>query len=413
VATNTAVTATFNKAVVAATISFVLKDSNSNTVAATVSYNDTNHTATLTPNAPLANAATYTATVSGAQDASGNGMAAPAIWSFITATASSGPFTIWSGSAGPTNVDSGDANAVELGVKFRSDVPGQISGILFYKSAANIGVHVGNLWSSTGTLLASATFTNETASGWQLVNFSTPVSIQANTTYVASYHTAVGHFADDQNYFATSGVDNVPLHALKNGVDGGNGVFLYGLVSGFPNQSYLSSNYWVDVVLNTNQGGGALPPSLSGDNSPRAGLGDGSGPVVYYYTSLSPCCLGGFQVTGLYGVPVNQQNFRVTVNTPPRPGQQDGSRNLPSVRALPLPATYLATFNHSFHQVSLGSDVLPAGYGSPAILGWTGQPFAGHAVANHTWSDAANSTSFSGMAGSMVEGGPMLQPKPG
>jgi hypothetical protein len=275
VATNTTVTATFNESVVASTISFVLKDSSNNTVASTVSYNDTNHTATLTPNAPLANSLTYTATVSGAQDANGNSMAAPVTWSFTTI--GTGPFTIWSSSATPTNVDIADPNAVELGVKFRSDVAGQISGIRFYKSAANTGVHVGNLWSSTGTLLASATFTSETSSGWQQVNFSTPVSIQANTTYVASYHTNVGHYSENDYYFTNSGVDNAPLHALKDGVDGGNGVYVYGSSSGFPNQAYLASNYWVDVVLNTKQGGGALPPSpsgalapnLSGDSSPQ------------------------------------------------------------------------------------------------------------------------------------------------
>jgi hypothetical protein len=275
VATSTTVTATFDRSVVATTISFVLKDSSNNTVAATVSYNDTNHTATLTPNASLANSITYTATVSGAKDANGNGMAAPVTWSFTTIGA--GSFTIWSSSATPTNADSGDMNAIEVGMKFRSDVAGQISGIRFYKSTLNTSAHVGNLWSGTGTLLASATFTIETASGWQQVNFSTPVSILANTTYVASYHTAVGHYADDPNYFANSGVDNAPLHALKNGVDGGNGIFVVGLLSAFPNQSSLASNYWVDVVLTTQQGGGALPPSpsgalppsLSGDNSPQ------------------------------------------------------------------------------------------------------------------------------------------------
>ena len=33
----------------------------------------------------------------------------------------------------------------------------------------------------------SATFTNETGTGWQEVTFSNPVPISANTTYVASY----------------------------------------------------------------------------------------------------------------------------------------------------------------------------------------------------------------------------------
>ena len=60
-------------------------------------------------------------------------------------------------------------------MKFTSASFGQITGIRFYKDAQNTGTHIGDLWSSNGTLLASATFTNETASGWQQVNFTTPV----------------------------------------------------------------------------------------------------------------------------------------------------------------------------------------------------------------------------------------------
>jgi hypothetical protein len=69
-----------------------------------------------------------------------------------------------------------DANAVELGVRFQSDVAGVISGIRFYKGSTNTGTHTGTLWSNTGTKLATATFTNETASGWQEVSFATPVA---------------------------------------------------------------------------------------------------------------------------------------------------------------------------------------------------------------------------------------------
>ena len=137
----------------------------------------------------------------------------------------------------------------ELGVQFKSDISANIQGIRFYKSAANTGTHVGNLWSSTGTLLATATFTNETASGWQQVNFATPVPITANTIYVASYHASGGHYAADQSYFTNSGVDNAPLHALQDGVNGSNGVFVYGTTSAFPNSGFQGSNYWVDVVL--------------------------------------------------------------------------------------------------------------------------------------------------------------------
>src|SRR5208337_3903132 len=114
---------------------------------------------------------------------------------FPLASMQAASYTIWPSTTVPGTVDDGPDSAVELGVKFRSDVAGSITGIRFYKASANTGTHVGNLWTSTGTLLATATFTGETASGWQQVNFATPVSITANTVYVASYHANNGHFS--------------------------------------------------------------------------------------------------------------------------------------------------------------------------------------------------------------------------
>ena len=94
---------------------------------------------------------------------------------------------------------SGDTGAVELGVKFRSDVAGFVTGVRFYKGAGNTGTHVGNLWSASGTLLATATFSGESASGWQQVSFSSPVAVTANTTYVVSYFAPNGHYAVDND----------------------------------------------------------------------------------------------------------------------------------------------------------------------------------------------------------------------
>ncbi|MCU1311003.1 MAG: hypothetical protein JWO20_2128, partial [Candidatus Angelobacter sp.] len=171
------------------------------------------------------------------------------------------PCTIWSPSTVPTNASANDPNAVELGVKFTSDQAGSINGIRFYKGSANTGTHVGNLWTSSGNLLATATFTNETATGWQQINFSQPVAINANTTYVASYHTNTGGYAFDSNYFATSGTNNAPLHALANGTSGGNGVYVYG-GSAFPTQTFQSTNYWVDVVF-VSAGPDTSPPTVT------------------------------------------------------------------------------------------------------------------------------------------------------
>jgi subtilase family serine protease len=144
------------------------------------------------------------------------------------------------------------AGGVELGLKFRSDAAGYVTAVRFWKGINNTGVHTGELWSSDGTLLATATFTNESASGWQQVNFSTPVLIAANTTYIVSYHTTAPYIAYGPNVFATSGIDSGPLHALSNSAGGGNGVYHYDAtpgVSSFPNVfNGQSPYYWVDVV---------------------------------------------------------------------------------------------------------------------------------------------------------------------
>jgi hypothetical protein len=168
----------------------------------------------------------------------------------ITITTLSG-LTIWPGSSVPGTVDGGLDSPVELGVKFRSDAAGSITSIRFYKASANTNTHVGNLWSASGSRLATATFTNETASGWQQVNFTNPVPINANTVYVASYHCNNGHYSADDNYFSSSGADNPPLHALANGVSGPNGVFTYGASSLFPTNGFNADNYWVDVAFST------------------------------------------------------------------------------------------------------------------------------------------------------------------
>ena len=51
-----------------------------------------------------------------------------------------------------------------------------------------------------------------------------------------------------------AGVTSGPLQALREGVDGSNGVYAYGTTSVFPNSSFQSTNYWVDVVFSASSG---------------------------------------------------------------------------------------------------------------------------------------------------------------
>ncbi len=251
VATTSTVRATFSEAVQASTVDFKLRDPAGAVVAASLSYDPLSRTSTLTPSAALAATMTYTATVQGAADSAGNVMSAPATWSFTTSSPPGVcPCSIWSTATVPANPAEADPAAVELGVKFRSEVAGYVTGIRFYKGTGNTGTHVGNLWSTSGARLATATFTGESETGWQEVKFSSPVAIAANTTYVASYHAPNGRYAAEGGGFSGRGVDSPPLHALASGVDGGNGVYAYGS-GGYPNQTYNATNYFVDVVFVT------------------------------------------------------------------------------------------------------------------------------------------------------------------
>ena len=119
------------------------------------------------------------------------------------AAAVSGKVTVW-GDAAPAGAVDTDRDSVELGTPFTPTNDGIVLGVRFYKTAENTGVHVGNLWDSTGKRLASATFTGETAKGWQTVYFDKPVTLKSGTRYVASYLAPKGRYFQTQQSWAGS-----------------------------------------------------------------------------------------------------------------------------------------------------------------------------------------------------------------
>ena len=259
VAVASPVTVRFSESMDASSIStstIELRTSANVLVPATVSYDSFTFTARVTPASALLPESTYTVLVRGGvsdprvKDAAGNALVADSSWSFSTLSLNC-PCTVWPTTSVPIVLSDGDTGSVNLGVKFRSDMSGYITGVRFYKGPTNTGTHTGYLWSNAGQLLASATFTNESATGWQQVNFSSPVPIAANTLYVAAYHAPVGGYAVDLNYFTGVSVDNGVLHAPDNVAVAGNGVYAYGSSGQFPSQAFNASNYWVDVVFNS------------------------------------------------------------------------------------------------------------------------------------------------------------------
>ena len=156
--------------------------------------------------------------------------------------------SLWPSTAVPRTVSDPDTAPVELGVGFTPDVSGRVLGVRFYKGPNNTGTHTGRLWSSGGRLLAKVTFAGETATGWQEARFSSAVTVTAGARYVVSYHTQVGRYSADSDYFASNSVKSGNLTAPASTSTRGNGVYKYGS-PGFPTQTYRASNYWVDVVF--------------------------------------------------------------------------------------------------------------------------------------------------------------------
>jgi hypothetical protein len=170
------------------------------------------------------------------------------------------PCSMWSDDTVPEVPAFDDTQPVEVGVKFRSQIDGFITALRFYKGSDDPGDYIANLWTDSGTLLASNAVDGDKATGWQVIPFTQPVAIKANVTYVASYHSSIGRYAVTANYFSNGQSGTWPLFALANDDAGGNGVFAYG-ESSFPNQSFNATSYWVDVVFDTS-GVDTVPPAI-------------------------------------------------------------------------------------------------------------------------------------------------------
>jgi predicted RNA-binding protein with TRAM domain len=312
------------------------------------------------------------------------------------------PCSMWATSVTPSVPDAGDTQAVEVGVKFKSDTFGTVSGIRFYKSAGNTGTHSGSLWTADGTRLAQVTFSGESASGWQTATFSSPVAIQPNTTYIASYFAPSGHYAATQDYFwrapapgpnGGATTDSAPLHALHNDSTTGNGVYGYGASSVFPTNTFGAANYWVDVVFSSTPPPGqvtnvtATTAGRTSANVTWSAPTTGGSPTSYKITPFvgstpqTPKTISGSPpatsttVTGL--TTGTTYTFTVQAINPNGSGPASAQSNsvTPSTAVVPTAPTAVAA-----QPASLSARVTwtaPDSDGDSAITGYTVTPYVG------------------------------------
>jgi hypothetical protein len=112
----------------------------------------------------------------------------------------------------------------ELGLRFKSTVAGDVVGIRYWRVVGDQGPHVGHLWAVDGSLLATVSFDNESASGWQEARLAQPVAITAGQIYVTSVNTLKVFAVAFQSLVPP--VTNGPLTSIDEaGVHGGVAMF--------------------------------------------------------------------------------------------------------------------------------------------------------------------------------------------
>jgi collagen type VII alpha len=145
--------------------------------------------------------------------------------------------------ATPGTVDGGDSGPYEMGIKVVPSQDLRLTGVAFYKATTNTGTHVGRIWqlgaNSVYYKVNEATFTGETASGWQTVPLS--ADLASGGTYIVSCAFPSGHYSFDSHYFDAA----VTVGSLTAPIGGGMFAQPPGAV---PNTASNNANYWVAPI---------------------------------------------------------------------------------------------------------------------------------------------------------------------
>lgn len=163
-------------------------------------------------------------------------------------------YSIWGTSTVGTATAEGPGNAsVVLGTKFRASVNGSVVGIRWQRVTNNNGVGDVALFQGTTNISGTRTVSGETASGWQRMDFASPISITSNTIYIAAARyilnlsQIINIYYSSSNYF-TSAYINTPLEAVATATSV-NGVYSYSSTMVAPSSTWQGSSYFIDLVF--------------------------------------------------------------------------------------------------------------------------------------------------------------------
>src|SRR6185437_12064737 len=147
----------------------------------------------------------------------GTPMAADYQWSFTTNNTC--PCSIWGDGSLIDNPLAPTDTSVELGQKIHADANGYIEALRFYKAInSTASTHTLHIWTTSGTLLATATTSHETAYGWQEAKLASGLAITQGQDYVISYYASDGVYTYSIGPLATIAGSGA-LHADASSAD--------------------------------------------------------------------------------------------------------------------------------------------------------------------------------------------------
>ncbi len=241
VAVSSPVSATFSEAVQPGTISFTVVNSAGTSVAGSLAYNSTTNTETFTPKAALAYGTTYTTTVSGAEDTSGDPMSGSVSWSFTTDPAQP---------AVSSHTPASGANGVAV-----SATPSAT-----FNEAVQAGTVTFTLATSAGTAVAGTASYN-TATNTE--TFTPKAALAYGTTYTATVSGAEDTTGDSMNGSVSWSFTTDPLQpavSTHTPASGASGLAVSSIISATFNEAVQAGT--IAFTL-TNSAGAAVAGTVS------------------------------------------------------------------------------------------------------------------------------------------------------
>jgi len=140
----------------------------------------------------------------------------------------------------PQTTANGQGQSWEQGVEVSSSMSGIITKVCFWRSAGEPqGGHTARIWNTSGALLASAPFNENSSPGWQCATVNFPIT--AGTRYRITYNAYI-EVAKTFFVFNNGPITKGPLTAWSS---------WYGTPAGTFPTSNSTSNLFADVVFNS------------------------------------------------------------------------------------------------------------------------------------------------------------------